>query len=374
MVYALAKAASDRGVTVVAVNRPLCPFSTVFRKRNRVGELFGPPLLEKLDSNLYLYNPKYIIHDDIANRWSFFERANIAALRRSYVHLQKRLGIIEPNPIIWYNYPHQAYVTRLLGGSFHIFELYDNLSDFNGIESDFVNRLEARYRPNVDLLLTTSHPLHRRYSVSYRRAYMFGNGLSGEMYRALVEQHIAGRSEIKQIPSPRLGYAGMISARLDWTLIQLLAEAEPNWNFIFAGPVDDRKIWQSLQRYSNIHLPGKFDRKQLPAVLKAFDIGILPYRDNAFFHALNPLKFYEMAAAGLHMVASNIEELKSFPQDLVRIRPNEPEIWKETISNLIREGNGQASMIGPDVASRFIWEDMTSALLDRLAGEWMSDR
>jgi hypothetical protein len=46
MTYGLAKAAADQGGTVVVVNRPLCPFSTIIKKPERISEFFDKPRLD----------------------------------------------------------------------------------------------------------------------------------------------------------------------------------------------------------------------------------------------------------------------------------------------------------------------------------------
>jgi hypothetical protein len=371
MVYALAESAKERGSVVVAVNRPLCPFSTAFRKPKRTGELFGKPRLEKLADNLYSYCPRYFIHDQIANSVPFIENLNNMALRRSYTHLQKRLNITEPAPLIWFNYPHQGYVRHLFPDSFCIMEIYDNLADNLGNESPAVNAMEEKMRDRVDLLMTTSHKLHDKYAHNYRRSFMFGNGLTRQTYERLSDFDLEAKQEILNIPSPRLGYAGMISDRLDWKLISGLAALEPSWNFVFAGHMADPQIPERMKRFPNIRFLGEYSHAEVPSVLKAFDIGLLPYLDNPFFHFLNPLKFYELAAAGLASISSNIEELKHFPEDVVRVVPSEAEVWGDTLRIMLAADAVVAKKAGPDSVNKFIWEDMTSALLDRISGEWL---
>jgi hypothetical protein len=371
MVHALAESAKERGSVVVAVNRPLCPFSTVFRKPKRAGELFGKPRLEKLADNLYSYCPRYFIHDQIANSVPFFEKLNIMALRRSYAHLQERLNITEPAPLIWFNYPHQGYVRNLFPDSFCIMEIYDNLADNLGNESPAVNLMEEKMRDRIDLLMTTSHKLQDKYAANYRQSFMFGNGLTWKTYQRLSGPDLEAKQEILEIPSPRLGYAGMISDRLDWKLIGELASLEPSWNFIFAGHVADPQIPERMKRFPNIRFLGEYSHAEVPSVLKTFDIGLLPYLDNPFFHFLNPLKFYELAAAGLASISSNIEELKHLPEDIVQVVPSEAEVWRDTIGIMLEADPAVAKRAGPGIARKFIWEDMTAALLDRISSDWL---
>jgi hypothetical protein len=371
MVYALAETAQSHDSVVVAVNRPLCPVSTFFRKPKRIGQLFGKPRLEKLADNLFAYNPRYVIHDDVANHVPFLERLNLCALRRSYRHLQKRLGITEPAPIVWFNYPHQGYVRHLFTDSFCVFELYDNMTDISGKFSSAVNAMEEKMRDRIDLLLTTSHKLQDTYAKPYRNSFMFGNGLTRQTFDRLSDPGVIARQEILDIPSPRLGYAGMISDRIDWKLVGNLAELEPSWNFIFAGPLDDPRIPQQMKRHTNIHFPGAFDHAEVPSVLKAFDLGLLPYLDNPFFHFLNPLKFYELAATGLASISSNIEELKRFPDEIVRVVIGDAEKWRDSIREMLESNPETVKTSGPELARKYIWEDMTANLLNKVRSEYL---
>jgi len=370
MVYALAKSAGKHGSTVVAVNRPICLQTTAIRRPKQIPEMLTPPRLERLSENLFLYRPKYYVHDQLANMVPMFEKANLLALRRSFAHLQKRLDIDEPAPLVWFHYPHQGYVTQIFDGSFNVFEIYDNLTDIDGNELDYVNRLEAKRRHRIDLLLTTSRKIHEKYAGHYRRAYMFGNGLARDAYEKLSDPNVPQHPEIMKIPSPRLGYAGMVSERLDWSLIKDVAAKESKWNFIFAGRVTDDKIRKEFSRLSNVHFPGEFPQKDVPSILKSFDLGIMPYRDTPFFEFLNPLKFYEMAAAGLPMIGSPVEELRSFPERLVTVvEKNRGDDWRKAVGQMLESDPAVSHKIGPEVAAEYIWEDMTAKLLEKMAAD-----
>jgi hypothetical protein len=360
--YALGEAARKYGATVVAVNRPLCPWSTFIRKPHRVGDLFGKPRLQRLAERLYLYSPKYFIHDHVADLLPLLEKLNLVTLRQSYRHLQHRLSITEPTPLVWFNYPQQGYVTRMCQDSFCIFELYDNLVNYLGKESNRINRLEEKIRDRADLLVTTSRKLHDKYAANYRHTYLLGNGLSRQVYEQLAVDRYDGVKEITALPSPRIGFAGMISERLDWKLVTALASLEPKWSFIFVGRVLNRRRAKELQKYGNIWFMGEYEHSVMPAVWKSFDIGIMPYLDNAFFRFSNPLKFYEMAAAGLPSVSSNMEELKRFPPELVSLQPNDPNRWRNSIRNMLALDRKKVLEVGRSVARQYIWEDMAANL------------
>jgi len=374
MVLALAEAAKAYGTKVVGVNRPLCPLSTMMKKPDRVGEIFGKSRLDKPAGNLYLFSPKYFIHDSVANKIGLLERLNLSALRRAYDNLQERLGIEEPNPIVWYYYPQQGYVGRLFEDSFCIYEIYDNLVDIKGGRIPYAERLQERHRKSVDLLLTASQKQHDKYSGFYNHAKLFGNGLARSTYEGLTKKNLPGLPEIIKIKSPRIGYVGMISDRLNWGLIKNMAERHPEWNFLFIGPVADEAIKQKMNKNSNVHFLGAKQPSEIPSVLRSLDVGLMPYLDNDFFLFLNPLKFYEYAAAGLPSASSNIEELKKFPPELVKIMSSDnPDNWISAIEHHLEFDKDEVTKIGREISSQYIWEDMSAELLRYIKSEYFPE-
>jgi len=363
MVYALAESSHQFDSRVVAINRPLCPITTVFRKPGRIGELPRRPTLERLSDNLYLYNPKYVLHDDLARRIPGMQAANVHALRHSLDYLQRKLGTTESGPLVWFNYPHQGYVCDIYPKAFCVLEIYDNLADNAGCESKTVLDMEKKLRPKIDLLLTTSHKLHDKYSGGYERSFMFGNGLSRSVYEALSNTDQESYPPLQDIAHPRIGYAGMISERMNWDLITGLAARESTWQFIFAGRIADEAIVKRCEPYPNIHFTGAYNHGSVPSLLSGFDVGIMPYLDNPFFDFLNPLKFYEMAAAGLPMVSSPIEELKRYNRDVIVVCENSIDVWRGAIQSHLDNSEPEVRPSGPELAGKFIWEDMTASLL-----------
>jgi len=159
----------------------------------------------------------------------------------------------------------------------------------------------------------------------------------------------------------------MLSGRMDWSLITLLAEMEPRWQFVFVGPVADSGIVQRCSGAANIHFVGPVEPEAMPAVLHAFDVGLLPYRDTPFFHYLNPLKFYEMAAAGVPMVSSPIEELRHFPGDLVTVAEHNAGAWQEAIRAALVKDREAVRQVGREAVRDCVWENMSAQVLDRIA-------
>ncbi len=366
MVKALAKVAKEHGSTVVAVNRPLCPLSTLVRKPKRFGEMSSTARIENIGENLRLFSPKYFVHDQIAQHAGALEWLNVAALRHSYRYLAAQLGISEKAPLVWYYDPQQGYVTKLFPDSFCVYEIYDSLNDIWGRPRPRADALEVKWRSKVDLLLTTSRKLFDRYSPHYRSAFPFGNGLDRDAFNKFCDEAVKPHPDIIKIPGPRIGYAGNISERLDWGLIKGMARLRPEWSFVFVGRVGGIDYERITQDYPNIHFPGEYRYEEVPAIVKGFDVGIMPYFDNDFFRYSNPLKFYEFAAAGIRSVSSNMEELSRFSQEIVVICKNEADLWIEQIGGFLARREIPVVAIGKDITRQFLWEEMNALVISQI--------
>ena len=366
MVTALAKAVEKLGTNVIAINRPLCPFSTALRKPRRLSEFLARPKLTRLEENLYLYSPKYFLHDHFSRKGNIVERLNIVALRRSIDSVQKRIGVFESSPIVWYYHPQQAYVSRIYGRSFNIFELYDNLTSVDGNYNPAVLNREKEWKAEVDLFLATSPKLLQTYGAGYKKSRFVKNGLAERDYHQLSARKHSDSGTLGQIKHPRLGFAGVISERLDWKTILGVADARPDWNLVFAGRVTADKYSSLMSSRSNIHYLGEFSQEQIWTIVAEFDLGIMPYVDNEFFRFSNPLKFYETCAAGIPSVSSPMEILNSFPVEVVRICEGGVEDWTEAISSMLNGTNPETANLCKKIASQHTWESICTDLVSEL--------
>jgi teichuronic acid biosynthesis glycosyltransferase TuaH len=52
--------------------------------------------------------------------------------------------------------------------------------------------------------------------------------------------------------------------------------------------------------------------ERVPALMRALDVGLIPYLDTAFNRNSNPVKFYEYLALGMPVVSTDIPTLRRF--------------------------------------------------------------
>jgi glycosyltransferase involved in cell wall biosynthesis len=157
--------------------------------------------------------------------------------------------------------------------------------------------------------LVKSSPLH-----------LIPNGVHIEHYQAVTDRSKPLHLATQNWKKPVFGYTGTIHGdRVDIELVSRIAKANPQATIAMVGPnlldTDDRL---ALSRYSNIVFTGAKPYAELPDIMRAFDVCIVPHVVTSFTESLNPIKLWEYLAAGIPIVSMNIAGFKDFPE-LVRI-------------------------------------------------------
>ncbi len=122
-------------------------------------------------------------------------------------------------------------------------------------------------------------------------------------------------SPLDALPRPVLGVVGGINAKLDLDLLATVARQRPDWTIALVGPVSygvsDGDL-AALRSLPNVHFVGPVAHEQVPAVIDACDVCLIPYRLNEQTRHVNPLKVYEYLAGGKPVVATPLPELAQF--------------------------------------------------------------
>ncbi|MDH3009320.1 glycosyltransferase [Gordonia alkanivorans] len=136
--------------------------------------------------------------------------------------------------------------------------------------------------------------LARRYGRS--DAVLLLNGCDPE--RFITESSAAGPITV--------GYVGKIGKRLDLELISACASANPDVQFIFAGPILDDGYRRPLRELANVRLLGDVHYERVPDLLTSFDVGWVPHNVGEGEVGGDVIKTYEYRAAGLPVLSTPV--------------------------------------------------------------------
>ncbi|MDP2905329.1 MAG: glycosyltransferase, partial [Candidatus Omnitrophota bacterium] len=122
-------------------------------------------------------------------------------------------------------------------------------------------------------------------------------------------------ADLKDLPSPKIGFIGTLDSRIDTQLLRYLAQKRSGWQIVLIGKNLSR---QDFKDCPNIRLLGWKKHDLLPAYIMGMDACIIPYRTDGFRAYIFPLKTLEYFACGKPVVSTYLPELEEF-SDVVKL-------------------------------------------------------
>ncbi|PLC54306.1 UDP-galactopyranose mutase [Pollutimonas nitritireducens] len=208
--------------------------------------------------------------------------------------------------ILWYYTPMSLTFSQHLRARLVIYDCMDELSAFRDAPLQLVE-LERRLMKRADILFTGGHSLYEAKRLLHDNAYAFPSSVDIAHF-AKAREPLPDPADQAGIPSPRLGFYGVLDERLDIDLIDKLAALRPDWHLVLVGPVV--KIDPaSLPTRPNIHYLGAKTYDALPHYLAGWDVALMPFALNASTRFISPTKTPEYLAGGRAVVSTPITDV-----------------------------------------------------------------
>ncbi len=190
------------------------------------------------------------------------------------------------------------------------YDFNDHPLQFAGVPAwagGYLDRALAR----ADIVLAVSSHYARELRARVTRpVVVLGNGVEFERFA-----HPVGPvpEAIARIQGPRVGYVGKVSHFLDFGVLEHLARCG-GFELVVVGPLPKETAAGVLRLRSapHAHIVGEVPYEQLPAVLSALDVALIPFRaGDPYTVGINPNKLYQYWAAGRPIVASPIADVSA---------------------------------------------------------------
>jgi glycosyltransferase involved in cell wall biosynthesis len=111
--------------------------------------------------------------------------------------------------------------------------------------------------------------------------------------------------------APALGYVGSLHSWFDLDLVAAVAAAMPEARVVLVGPAPPETA-AALERLAatrpNFFWLGPRPYAEVPSLVRAFRVGLIPFRRTPLTEAVNPVKLYEYAAAGVPTVTTRFSD------------------------------------------------------------------
>jgi glycosyltransferase involved in cell wall biosynthesis len=240
-----------------------------------------------------------------------------------------------------------------------VYDCMDELSQFRGAPPDIVSR-EAELLARADVVFTGGRKLYESKSRSNDNCHFHGCGVDLEHFASARKPETQVPEDMAPIRRPALGYFGVVDERMDYELIARLAEAQPDWSFVFVGPtlkVND----DILPRRPNIHWLGQRPYAQLPAYCKGLDVCLMPFALNEATEFINPTKALEYMATGRPIVSSAVPDVVRNFGSIVSIARSHDE-FLELCRRALEQADQGAIEHGFEMAAANSWESVVAQL------------
>src|SRR5579864_654919 len=192
-------------------------------------------------------------------------------------------------------------VRRAFGGLI-LFDCLDDYAAF-GDHAPLLDE-ESGLARTADLAVAATEPLRRKLADLGVRCITVRN--------ACEHEHFApAAARVRQAGPPVVGFWGGIHDWFDGALLAELARQRPDWEFCLVGDTYRGEV-EPLAALANVRFLGELPYADLPRIASRFDAGIIPFKLTPLTAVAETVKVYEMLAAGLPVVASELPELRRF--------------------------------------------------------------
>jgi teichuronic acid biosynthesis glycosyltransferase TuaH len=160
---------------------------------------------------------------------------------------------------------------------------------------------------------------------------------------------------------PLLVYAGTLDSRIDVDALLALARQMPDARIVLVGPLLDAQHLEPLRATGNVDIREPLARREVIALIRAADVGLVPHRDNALTRAMSPLKLYEYLAAGLPVVASDLAPMRDVDAGVLLVAGGED--YAAAVEAALKRGRAREDTRNAFIA-RHSWRARHDRLLD----------
>ena len=233
---------------------------------------------------------------------------NASSIRAQVRRAMRRVGIT--HPVMFVTVPTAWDVVETMTYETLVFNRADRHSAFDEADTDLIRAHEDDLLRTADHVLYVSHSLmdEERDAVG-DRAFFLDHGVDLERFRP--DPPGGEPADLAAIPHPRIGYFGGLEPQtIDFGLLERVARDLPDAQLVLVGnatvPMD------RLVALPNVHWLGMRAYEDIPRYGAGFDVAIMPWLQNDWIAASNPIKLKEYLALGLPTVSIDFPELERY--------------------------------------------------------------
>ncbi|MDB4915384.1 MAG: glycosyltransferase [Gemmatimonadetes bacterium] len=218
------------------------------------------------------------------------------------------LGGLFDKPVQWFYTPMAApAMIGAFGEKAIVYDCMDELSKFRFAPRELIDR-EMLLMSEADVVFTGGYKLSQSKARHHTNVHFFGCGVDVAHFGKARLHDTEVPEGLAAVGGRIAGYYGVIDERIDYPLLAHLAQALPDISVVMVGPVV-KVAAEELPQAPNIHWLGQKDYTELPAIVKAFDVCLMPFALNEATEYINPTKTLEYMAAAKPIVSTAVSDV-----------------------------------------------------------------
>jgi glycosyltransferase involved in cell wall biosynthesis len=264
------------------------------------------------------------------------------------------------SPIQWFYSPMVApYFLDIFDAAAVVYDCMDELAQFRFAPPSLRER-ERLLISRADVVFTGGYQLFRSKSRCHSNVHFYGCGVDAQHFSRALRPETEVPADVAKLSRPIFGYFGVIDERLDYALLAQIAQEMPDASIVMVGPF--AKVEQdSLPNSPNIHWLGQRAYSDLPALVKAFDVCLMPFALNEATQYINPTKTLEYMAAGKPVVSTAVPDVLHHFTPIVDVALTAEE-FIAAIQRAARSPHAELIEQGIDRAHRASWDSIVTAM------------
>ena len=313
--------------------------------------------LEKTDAGFWVYSPLALPVHHI--KWA--AKLNNMFLRLQLMIVQKRLGIT--CPLVWVACPVASKLAIAMNRKGLIYQRTDRYEDFPNIDAQLIRMCDKTLKQESDLTLYVNADLYACEQDQCRHAFNLDHGVDYALF-STANQNPEKPLDISNVPDPIAGYFGALdSHKLDLVFLCRIADILPDISFVYVGKA--LADFSELAKRKNVWLLGQKDYPMIPHYGKCFDVSMIPWRQNKWTYAANPIKLKEYLALGKPIVSTpSFSELEHY-RDVVLVASS-PEEFAGQIKKALSESNAESCVYMRGKVADSSWQSKAKTVLDKI--------
>jgi glycosyltransferase involved in cell wall biosynthesis len=303
-----------------------------------------------------------------AQRFGWCNRIN---WRLGAAMLRREARAMPAPRVLWIYDPRGADAIGSFGEAFAVYDCVDDYQHQVGPGARgraFVAQQDLAAAAGSRLVFVTTAGLKQRHEGSSGVHLVPNVGDYDHFRPAAARAH--ARPALRELTRPVIGFAGNIAeGKVDFELLDAVAAGFPDASLLLAGPAEGgarSRLDELGKRHSNLTWLGLQPYADLPSVIAAFDVALIPYAVNPYTRNVFPLKVYEYLAAGKPVVASGVPSVAHLDPHVV-LAPDRAS-FVAAIEAAVAAGEHHAEE-RMAIAAANTWDGRTGSLLELIRKE-----